>query len=162
MRCVEALLELSPKSKAETQARANILEKSRNRKIELMKDEDFLFKKARSLNEEGKRKDALRLLTLISRVDPGNENAQMGMAEVLVEDGKFERAIKRYTTVLNINPNNERALMAKGILYMELGYHKNALMCFDIMLRINPKNHIAKGYKDECLEKIEEGVNGTR
>lgn len=162
LKCIDALLKLSPKSEVASEIKARMAEKLKDRKTELMKDEEYLMGKAGALHREGSLKDALKLLALVSKLNPRNEAALLRTAEILVQDGKFERALKKYTLLLNINPKNREALTAKALLYMRLDLYKEALLCFDHLLKLNPGDERAKRHKEDCLRELKESKDDTK
>jgi tetratricopeptide (TPR) repeat protein len=156
MKCVDTLLVMSPKSKSAIELKASVVEKLKEKKDEAAKDEEYLMENGLVLMKDGKGKDTLKILTLVTKLNPKNEAALMKMAEILTEDGKFKRAARKYDSLLEINSKNKAALMGKAKVSMELSNHEEALMSLDALLKINPKDEKAKELRNECLKKIKE------
>lgn len=71
--------------------------------------EETLSEAARTLGQQGKVADAVRLLELNSEVHPNSGQIDMELADMYARNGDKDKAIARYRAVLARQPNNPNA-----------------------------------------------------
>jgi Tfp pilus assembly protein PilF len=101
-------------------------------------------KAALALLERGNLEQAIVEFRQALAGNPGDVDAQLGLAFAYDMQGRTEEAIQEYQTALKLQPQNALALSNLGVLYDKTGRHEEAIRYFEKALENDPGNHKAR------------------
>ena len=120
--------------------------------------------KAMSLEDAGRREEALQAYKRITELEPQNAIAWWRMAALLKEERKYNQSLQAYDMVLELQSQfmeEARAWMGKGDILNETGRREEAMAAYSMVLEIedrelqeNPESYIAWLDKGRLLYRM--------
>ncbi|WP_201317881.1 tetratricopeptide repeat protein [Paenibacillus sp. EPM92] len=124
------------------------LELDRPAKLTTIKSREGLFEhdRARSMLEEGKFSEAVRLLETIIRNHPDFMAARNNLALAYYYMGHFDRSVQMIREVLELEPGNLHALCNLAIFYQHFGDREKLAGLLDMLRKTYPfhQDHVFK------------------
>jgi tetratricopeptide (TPR) repeat protein len=109
------------------------------------------LKKAKILDEQGKKEEALQNYLKCVELEGKNEEVLLNTARIYTDLDREKEALEMYNILININPRNIEALKSKAQIMENLNMKGEALKCYRKIWEID-KNNI------ENLRKLNEGA----
>jgi len=103
----------------------------------------FLGKRAGSLVNEGRDREALPLILRRAELEPDSASAHRELGCCYQRTGKSEAAMKQFTRAINLDPNNACYYNDLGLVCFEMRLLAEAQGAFQEVLRLNPKSVVA-------------------
>lgn len=102
-----------------------------------------LFEEAMEYVTKGKDDEAFDLLSEALKIDPKNNDALVGKAQILIRKKEFDKAEQCIDSALSIDENDYDAIHEKGVLYFGQGRYDVAAKFFQDAICIKPDHEFA-------------------
>ena len=117
------------------------------------KDAPSYFNRARALEEQGKREDALADYKKAAQLDTYDPSYRMGSGMCNFQLGNYNQAIIDMNEVLKLNPQSAQAFYIKGIALIKNGDVQGAMESYNNALRYD-KNHAGAYFQRGVLKAL--------
>jgi tetratricopeptide (TPR) repeat protein len=116
---------------------------------------DLLMRQVAECMRQGKRAQAMALITEVIKSNPTDAEAYMNRGSVQTSLGEVELAISDFTTAIRLDPNLAPAWYNRGTTLAHVGRYESAIADFTEAMRLQPDFPLA--YCNRGLAKTELG-----
>ena len=117
-------------------------------------NDDYFYKKASTLIELKRYKEAIKSLDDVLKLNPDHIKAMILKGNCYDFLSLNKEALEIYEQIILKDKDNELVHQLKGQNLLKQKEYENALNEFDIVINLNPKNYDVFFYKAICLNKL--------
>jgi tetratricopeptide (TPR) repeat protein len=142
--------------------------KSKDKKVDQVKEADAAYKRAQKAYEDEKYDEAIRIFGEVLKIDPTYAEAYVSRGMAWTEKSQPEKAIKDYNEAIKVDPKFVPAYFHRGIYWNNRKEFDKAIKDFSEALALDPKDDAtlynrgiawaAKGEIDKAIKDYDASI----